>query len=233
MSGSDISIAAPDGGSFAGYLAMPASGTGPGVVVVQEIFGVNAVMRGITDRLAAAGYTALCPDIFWRIEPGIQITDQTEEEWQQAFGLYQKFDVDAGITDIQATIAALRGHDACAGKVGTVGFCLGGLLCYLTATRTDSDGSVGYYGVGIEGKLDEAANMTKPLMLHIAEEDGFCPKEAQAQIHQGLDGNPLVSIHDYAGNDHAFARIGGEHYDQAAADVANQRTLDFFAANLA
>ena len=233
MTGSEITIAAADGGTFTGYLATPAAGKGPGVVVVQEIFGVNAVMRGITDRLAAAGYTALCPDIFWRIEPAIQITDQTEAEWQQAFGLYQKFDVDTGMTDIQSTIAALRGHSACTGKVGTVGFCLGGLLCYLAATRTDSDGSVGYYGVGIEGKLDEAANITKPLMLHIAEEDGFCPKEAQAQVHGGLDGNPLATIHDYAGNDHAFARIGGEHYDQAAADLANQRTLDFFAANLA
>ena len=233
MSGSDTTINASDGGTFSGYLATPASGQGPGVVVIQEIFGVNAVMRAITDRLAGAGYTALCPDIFWRIEPGIQITDQTEAEWNKAFELYQKFDVDAGMTDIQATITTLRGHSACTGKVGAVGYCLGGLLAYLTATRTDADGAVGFYGVGIEGKLDEAANMSKPLMLHIAEEDGFCSKEAQAQITSGLGGNQLVAIHNYAGMDHAFARVGGEHYDQAAADLANQRTVDFFQANLA
>ncbi len=231
MSGSDISIKTSDG-AMGGYLATPASGSGPGVVVIQEIFGVNKVMRDITDELAAAGYTALCPDLFWRIEPGIQITDQTEAEWQQAFGLYQKFDVDAGMGDIQATVDTLRTHDACTGKVGAVGFCLGGLLAYLTATRTDADAAVGYYGVGIEGKLDEASNISKPLMLHIAEEDGFCNKEAQAQIKAGLDGNAHVTIHSYAGMDHAFARHGGEHYNADAAGQANQRTLDLFKASL-
>ena len=231
MSGSDISIKTADG-AMGGYLATPASGSGPGVVVIQEIFGVNKVMRDITDELAAQGYTALCPDLFWRIEPGIQITDQTEAEWQQAFGLYQKFDVDAGMGDIQATVDTLRSHEACSGKVGAVGYCLGGLLAYLTATRTDADAAVGFYGVGIEGKLDEASNISKPLMLHIAEEDGFCSKEAQAQIKAGLDGNAHVTIHSYAGMDHAFAREGGEHYDAAAAGQANQRTLDLFKASL-
>lgn len=231
MSGSEISISTPDG-DYSGYLATPAGGSGPGVVVIQEIFGVNQFMRMVTDRLAEAGYSALCPDLFWRIKPGIQLTDQTEAEWQQAFDLYKKFDADAGVADIQAAVTTLRGHDSCSGKVGAVGFCLGGLLAYLTATRTDADGAVGYYGVGIEGKLDEAAKITKPLILHIAEEDGFCPKEAQQQIKQGLAGNSLVTIHSYPGMDHAFARDGGEHYDAAAAGSANQRTLDFFKANL-
>ncbi len=231
MSGSEISISTPDG-DCSGYLATPTAGSGPGVVVIQEIFGVNQFMRMVTDRLAEAGYSALCPDLFWRIEPGIQLTDQTEAEWQQAFDLYNKFDVDAGVADIQAAVTALRGHESCRGKVGAVGFCLGGLLAYLTATRTDADGAVGYYGVGIEGKLDEAAKIAKPLMLHIAEADGFCPKEAQEQIKQGLAGNSLITIHSYPGMDHAFARDGGEHYDAAAAGSANQRTLDFFKANL-
>jgi carboxymethylenebutenolidase len=233
MSGSEITIDAADGsGGFSAYLATPPGGEGPGVVVIQEIFGVNQVMRDLTDMLAAQGYTAICPDIFWRIEPGIQLTDQTKAEWDRAFELYQAFDVAKGMDDIQATMAAIRNHQACSGTVGAVGFCLGGFLAYLSATRTDCDAAVGYYGVSIESQLDEAANMTKPLMLHIAEEDGFCPKEAQEKLHAGLDANPLVTLHSYVGMDHAFAREGGEHYDAEAAGTAHTRTLDFFRANL-
>ena len=229
MSGQDIEIKGADG-AFGGYLATPSSGSGPGVVVIQEIFGVNAVMRQITDMYAEAGYVALCPDLFWRQQPGIQITDQSEEEWKQAFALYQGFDVDKGIEDIGATIAHLRGMGSA--KIGSTGYCLGGLLAYLTACRTDADASVGYYGVGIEGKLDEAAGMKGACMLHIAEEDGFCPKEAQAAIAAGLGGNSKVTIHTYPGMDHAFCRYGGEHFDQKNCDLANGRTLDFFKQNL-
>ncbi|SLN20559.1 dienelactone hydrolase family protein [Oceanibacterium hippocampi] len=232
MAGQDISIKTDTGESFVGYLSLPASGQGPGVVVIQEIFGVNKVMRDIADTYAAQGYVALCPDLFWRIEPGISITDQTEAEWKQAFDLFQKFDVPAGVKDIQATISHLRKQSACTGKVGAVGFCLGGLLAYLSATRTDSDASVGYYGVGIESKLDEAAKISRPLMLHIAGEDEYCGKEAQAQIHAGLDSHSRVTLHDYPGMNHAFARNGGAHYDSAAATLANKRTGDFFSAHL-
>ena len=228
----DITIKGPDG-DFMGYLALPESGSGPGVVVIQEIFGVNDVMRGVADRIAGLGYVALCPDLFWRQEPGIQLTDQTEEDWARAFELYQGFDEAKGVDDLQATIAQLRGRDECTGKVGAVGFCLGGKLAYLCATRTDSDCAIGYYGVGIEAALDEAGNISKPLLLHIAEEDGFVPKDAQAQIHAALDSNGLVSLHDYPGVDHAFARRGGEHYDEAAANLAIGRSQEFFQANLA
>ena len=231
--GQEISIPAGDGENFMGYLALPEGGTGPGVVVVQEIFGVNQVMREITDSFAAQGFVALCPDLFWRIEPGIQLTDQTEAEWARAFELFQTFDVDTGMQDVQATITALRGVDGCNGKVGLTGFCLGGLISYLSATRTDVDAAAGYYGVSIETKLDEARNIKNPLILHIATEDGFVNKEAQAAIHAGLDGNDLVTIHDYEGNDHAFARMGGEHYDEAAANLAHGRTVDLFRSALA
>lgn len=236
MSGEDITISSPDG-SFSGYLATPSGGSGPGVVVIQEIFGVNQVMRGIADWLAGEGYVALCPDLFWRIEPGIQITDQTEAEWQKAFELFGKFDVDAGVTDITATVAHLRGLDACSGpggakKVGAVGYCLGGQLAYLTAARTDADASVGYYGVNIQNLLGEAANIKRPLMLHIANKDEFVPPEAQDQMITGLADNTNVTIHQYAEQDHAFARVGGQHYDKQAADLANSRTLEFFKANL-
>jgi carboxymethylenebutenolidase len=228
----DITIKAKDGGSFSGYLALPKSGKGPGVVVIQEIFGVNEVMRRISDDVAALGYVALCPDLFWRQEPGIQITDKTEAEWQRAFQLFQGFDQEKGIEDLKATIAALRGHQACTGKVGSIGFCLGGRLAYLTATRTDVDCTVGYYGVGIETLLDEAKNIRKPLMLHIAEKDKFVPPEAQKKVKDALSKNPLVTIHSYPDVDHAFARVGGHSYVKAAAEQANARTAAFFKQHL-
>ena len=231
MAGTDITIAGPDG-DFAGYLAAPEAGTGPGVVVIQEVFGINPVMRGITDALAAEGFVALCPDLFWRQEPGLQLSDQNEAELARAFALFEGFDVPAGVRDIGATIDHLRTEDGCSGTVGAVGFCLGGLLAYLTGTRTSADCAVGYYGVGIEQKLGEAGNLTKPLMLHIATADEFVPAAAQETIRGGLGDNPLITIHDYEDLGHAFARRGGDHYDAAAAERANGRTSAFLHASL-
>jgi carboxymethylenebutenolidase len=229
---SDVTIRAADGGSFSGYLATPKSGKGPGILVIQEIFGVNKVMRDITDGFAAQGYVALCPDLFWRQEPGIQLTDKTEAEWARAFQLYQGFDEAKGVDDLKATLAHLRGLPACTGKGGSVGYCLGGKLAYLMATRSDADCNVSYYGVGIDKALDEASKITRPLMLHIAEQDQFCPPEAQAQIKAVLGKNPKVTIYTYPGANHAFARPGGEHYDKAAAETANKRTAAFFKQHL-
>ncbi|QUD86648.1 dienelactone hydrolase family protein [Phenylobacterium montanum] len=220
-------------GSFGAYVARPSAAKAPAVVVIQEIFGVNAVMRGICDDLAGQGYLAICPDLFWRIEPGIDITDQSDAEWKKAFELYNAFNVDAGVEDIAATIDLIRADKQCSAKVGAVGFCLGGLLAFLTATRTDSDGSVAYYGVGIDKYLGEADRLTRPLMLHIAEEDQFVPKAAQALIIDGLKNRAQVTIHTYPGRDHAFARKGGEHYDEVDAQTANQRTATFFKSALA
>jgi carboxymethylenebutenolidase len=229
---SEVTIRAADGGRFSGYLATPKSGNGPGILVIQEIFGVNKVMRDLTDGFAAQGYVALCPDLFWRQEPGIQITDKTEAEWARAFQLYQGFDEAKGADDLKATLAHLRALPACTGKAGSVGYCLGGKLAYLMATRSDADCNVGYYGVGIDKALDEASKITRPLMLHIAEKDQFCPPEAQAQIKATLGKNPKVTIHSYPDLDHAFARPGGEHYDKAAAETANKRTAEFFKQHL-
>jgi carboxymethylenebutenolidase len=229
---SELTIRAADGGSFSGYLATPKSGKGPGILVIQEIFGVNKVMRDIADGFAAQGYAALCPDLFWRQEPGIQITDKTEAEWARAFQLYQGFDEAKGVDDLKATLAHLRTLPACTGKVGAVGYCLGGKLAYLMATRSDAECSVGYYGVGIDKALGEAGKIARPLMLHIAEQDQFCPPEAQQAIKAALGRNPNVTIHSYPGVDHAFARSGGEHYDKAAAENANKRTAEFFKQHL-
>jgi len=228
----DVTIRAADGGSFSAYLATPKSGKGPGVLLIQEIFGVNKVMRDLADGFAAQGYAVMCPDLFWRQEPGIQITDQSEAEWKKAFALYQGFNVENGVDDLKATLAALRKHPACSGKVGSVGYCLGGKLAYLMATRSDADANIGYYGVGIQDSLGEAKSIKKPLMLHIAGKDQFVPPEAQAKIKQGLQSNKLVTLHDYPQQDHAFARVGGQHYDKAAAAQANQRTAEFFKKNL-
>ncbi|MBL8835880.1 MAG: dienelactone hydrolase family protein [Alphaproteobacteria bacterium] len=216
------------GSSFMAYLATPPSGKGPGIVLIQEIFGVNQVMRDLADGYAKQGYVVACPDIFWRQQPRIQITDKSEAEWKQAFGLFQGFDFALGIEDLTATLDTLRRHPACTGKVGTVGYCLGGNLAFQMACKSSSDGSVGYYGVGIENLLGAASGIRKPLMLHIAEKDEYCKPDAQAKIKAGLAGNPQVTIHSYAGQDHAFARVGGAHYDKAAADLANGRTADFF-----
>ena len=228
MQNETVAITTRDG-TFNAYVARPDAGRAPAVVVLQEIFGVNAVMREITDGLAGQGYLAVCPDLFWRIEPGIDIEDT---QMERAFELFGAFDVEAGLGDIQATIDRIRADPGCTGKVGAVGFCLGGLLAYLTACRTDVDASVGYYGVSLETRLDEAAGLRRPLLLHIAEEDGFVPKAAQAAVKAALGSNPLVTLHSYPGREHAFARPRGAHFHAADAMTAGERSLDFFRTNL-
>lgn len=225
MAGQDILIHGPDG-DFSAYK----TGEGPVLIVLQEIFGMNAVMRELCDDYAAQGFTAICPDLFWRIEPGIQITDKTEEDWKKAFDLFGQFDVDAGIRDVASTIAQARTEGA--DKVGAVGYCLGGQLAYLTACRTDADACVGFYGVNIQTLLDEATTITHPLMLHIAGQDEFVPPQAQGEIMESLAGHGLVTIHHYAERDHAFARPGGAHYHVEDAELANSRTLNFLNQNL-
>ena len=226
-----LTINTPDG-AFSAYVVRPSAAEAPAVVVIQEIFGVNKVMRDICDGLADQGFVAVCPDLFWRIEPGIDITDQSEAEWKRAFELYNAFDVEAGVNDIAATIVATRALPGVNGKVGAVGYCLGGLLAFLTAARTDSDATIAYYGVGIEKHVGEADKLARPLMLHIAEEDQFVPKEAQKVILGALKDHPQIQAFTYPGRDHAFARVGGEHYDAADAGKANGRSLTFFKSNL-
>jgi carboxymethylenebutenolidase len=231
MTAKVITISGRDG-DFSGYLAQPGSGRGPGIVVIQEIFGVNRVMRDIADGLASRGFFALVPDLFWRIQPGVQLTDKTDAEWQQAFALMKRFDIDKGVEDIQSTLDHLRSMPGATGKAGTLGYCLGGQLAYLSATRTDTDCAVGYYGIQIQDRLGEASAITHPLMLHIAEADEYTPPDAQARIVAALKDNPLVTLHTYPHMDHAFARVGGKHYDKAMADHANIRSATFFRQHL-
>jgi carboxymethylenebutenolidase len=228
----DTTIKTGDG-SFNAYVSSPkGSGSAPGVLVIQEIFGVNQVMRDLCDKLAGQGYLAMCPDLFWRQEPGIQITDKTEAEWARAFQLFQGFDQNKGADDLIASLAHLRKLPGCNGKAGSVGYCLGGKMAYLMACRSDANCNVSYYGVGIDGALGEAGGIKRPLLMHIAAEDKFVPKEAQAKIKQGLGANGNVTIHVYEGMDHAFARVGGAHWNAAAAQTANDRTAAFFKKHL-
>jgi len=221
-----VSVEASDRGTFQAYLALPAGGRGLGIVLLQEMFGVNQAMRAIADWFAARGFVVVCPDLFWRQAPGIQLTDRTQEEWQRALQLYQGLDEAKAVADSAAAMVFLRAHPACTGSVGAIGFCLGGKLAYLLAARHNPDCAVSYYGVGIDTALDEAHHIRCPLLLHVAGKDELCDSAAQTQIHAALAGNPLVTIHVYPDQQHAFARPGGTHYDGAAAELANLRTLE-------
>mgnify|MGYP001219432728 CR=1 FL=1 len=224
-----IDIPAKDeSGTFKAYVSRPnGDGPHPCLVVLQEIFGINQVMRDICDEMAEQGYIAICPDLFWRIEPGIELTDKTEEEWEKAFELFKAFDAGKGMEDIQSTLNQARKLDGTNGKAGTIGFCLGGKLAYLSATRTDTNCSVGYYGVDLGSHLDEAKNISNPLLLHIAGQDQFTPEEEKNTVMEGLKPYDLVYQYEYPEQDHAFARPGGEHYDAQAAKKANDRTAKF------
>ncbi|HRE43997.1 MAG TPA: dienelactone hydrolase family protein [Terricaulis sp.] len=225
-----IEIAGPDG-PFRAYAARPAGTPKAAVVAVQEIFGVNAVMRGKADWLAREGYLAIAPDLFWCVGKDIDITDQTEAEWKQAIDYMNALDKNAAVTDVQATIAAARSMGV--SKVGVLGYCMGGYLAFLAACRTDTDASVAYHGGGIHTALGEAGGIKKPVLLHNPMKDGFIPVEALNTIRETLAPNPLVTIYEYAEQDHAFTREGGAHYDEAAKQLADSRTIAFLDQSLA
>jgi carboxymethylenebutenolidase len=222
-----------DAESFTGYLAEPAGTPHGAIVVIQEIFGVNPGIRAKCDRWADLGYLAVAPDLFWRLEPGVELDPDAPEEFKQALALMNRFDQDQGIADIEAAIRAARARLPSGGKVGAVGYCLGGRLAYMTAARTDVDATVGYYGVGLEGLLGEKHAIARPLMLHIAGADHFVTPDKQQLIHEGLDDHPRVTLHDYPGEDHGFAVAMGNRRSEEAARLADSRTEAFFAEHIA
>ena len=226
-------IATLDGaGDFHAYRAAPAGTPKAAIIVIQEIFGVNAGIRRKCDTLAEAGYLAIAPDLFWRLERGIELDPDVKPEFDRALELMGQFDQDKGVADIEATIRAARAELGDSSKVGVVGYCLGGRLAFMTAARTDVDASAGYYGVGIDGLLGEKHAIAHPVLLHVPEEDHFVDKAAQAAMHAGLDDHPKVTIYDYAGEDHGFATEFGERRSDTAAKLADERTAKFFAENL-
>lgn len=221
-----LEIEAEDG-TFGAYMARPNLAAAPAIVVLQEIFGVNRDLRATCDELAEHGFVAISPDLFWRVAPRIDMNKLDDREWQKALELYQSFDFDRGVRDIGATVTAARTLTGTSGKVGVMGFCMGGLLAFLTAARQTVDAAVAYYGAGTDQHAGEAQKLASPILLHLAEADEFIPKQAQTTIETALGKNPLVQIHSYAGCNHAFARHNGAHYDVAAAKLANGRTQEF------
>jgi carboxymethylenebutenolidase len=219
-------------GSFSAYVAEPEGTPRGAIVVIQEIFGVNPGIRKKCDDWAAKGYLALAPDLFWRLQPGIELDPDVPEQFQQALGWMNRFDQNKGIEDIESTIRAGRAKLGGHGKVGVVGYCLGGRLAFMTATRTDTNATVGYYGVGIDNLLGEKHAIAHPVLLHIAGADHFVSPEVQAKMHAGLDDHPKVTLYDYPGEDHGFAAEMGKRRSEAAAQLADERTAAFFAEHI-
>lgn len=222
-----IKIPAYDGDAFGAYIAMPETTPAPAVIVIQEIFGINQELRDKCDSLAEQGYIAICPDLFWRIEHGIELVDSVPEQLERAFDLFGQFDTYEGIEDLKTTLGYVRNMKECNGKVGSVGYCLGGKLSYMLAAHSDIDASVSYYGVNIETLLDLKPKIDRPLLMHMAGADEFVPAEAQEKIIESLETNKNITIHRYEGLNHAFARGQGMHYDEAGATLANERTTAF------
>lgn len=226
-------ISSLDGGAqIPAYVVRPSGTPKAAIIVIPEIFGVNPGIRQKCQTWAEAGYLAVAPDLFWRFAPGVENDPDVPEQFQQALGYFGQYDANDGVQDIEATIHWIR-REAGVQKVGCVGYCLGGRLAYMAAARTDIDASVGYYGVMIDTMLNESHAIANPLMLHIPTADHFVGPEAQAAIHAGLDNHAKVTLHDYAGLDHGFAAEMGNRRDEAGAQLADGRTREFLAANLA
>lgn len=228
-----ITIKAADGsGTFSVLVVEPKAKPTGVVVLIQEIFGVNQAMRDTAAWVADLGFIAVCPDLFWRIEPGIDITDKTDAEWKRAFELFQAFDQVKGIEDLKATVAASRALPGANGKVATMGYCLGGRLAFMMAEQSDADVNISYYGVGLDGLLGDLGKVTKPLVVHIADKDEFFPAEGRAAVVAATKGHPLVTSYVYPNADHAFARVNGIHWDGRSATIANGRSAEALVAAL-
>jgi carboxymethylenebutenolidase len=231
MSGQFVNIDASDGGTFQGYLSLPSGGKGPGLMILQEIFGVNEAIRATCDYFAEEGYVVLAPDMFWRLQPRVEL-GYSEAEFGKAFGYYQKFDFGQAIADMAATVACLRGMAAVKGQgkdgatqVAALGYCLGGALAYQAAAHCDVDAAACYYGVAIEKQLDVADKIKCPVMLHFGAKDEHVPMGAVEEIKQKFAGRDDILINVYEGAPHAFANRFRASYHKPAAGMAHSRTI--------
>jgi carboxymethylenebutenolidase len=214
-------------GAFGAYIARPKVLLAPAVVVLHEVFGVNADIRQTCDELAEQGFIAVAPDLFWRQEPGVDLSVTSEADWRHGLRLYQAYDRDAGARDVKDAANVAAKLPECAGQVAVLGFCLGGLMTFLTAARYGVDAAVAYHGGDTEKYLGEVDGLHAPLLMHLAEEDEFISKPAQAEIKTALAGKPNATVYSYPGQNHAFARHNGAHYNAPAAALANGRTSEF------
>jgi carboxymethylenebutenolidase len=224
MSGQRITIAAHDGGSFATYLSLPPSGSGPGLIVLQEIFGVNSHIRSVTDRWAAEGYVAIAPDIFWRVEPGVELP-YNSDGIAKGRAARQKLDLNLTVKDIASTLTALRARPECTGKAAAVGYCFGGLLAYLTAAHRDIDAAISYYGGAIETRLDEAAQIKCPIMFHYGEKDAAIPEAAREATRKALAGHDYAQFFVYPEAQHGFNCDLRASFHPFAAQLARSRSV--------
>jgi carboxymethylenebutenolidase len=232
MASDMVTVKADDGKTFQCYVARASQSPAPVVVVIQEIFGITDWLKSYAGELAKAGFTALVPDMFFRLEPNLKLDDNNPKDLEKAFKCYGEFNQTQGVKDLQAAVNFARSMEGSNGKVGCVGFCLGGLMTFQMACNSDVDTSVAYYGGGIDSKLDQADKIRRPILLHFAENDKFIPGPALKQIAERLASVELAEVHTYPNVDHAFARVGGHAYDKNSADQANKRSLDFFKKNL-
>jgi carboxymethylenebutenolidase len=220
-------------GTMGAHVAYPEGTPAGAIVAIMEIWGVNDTMRRHAQEFAEAGFVCLVPDLFWRQEPGVELTDSNPADVKKAFDLYYDFDYDLGVRDMEDTARWLQDQPECNGKVGAVGYCLGGKLCYLMCCRTDIDCAVAYYGTYIEHHIREASNLHRPFLLHMAMRDRWVQAEVNELLERRLAPNPLVTIHKYPGADHAFARHGGRTWSKPEADRALGLSVDFFRKHLA
>lgn len=228
-------VTAHDGGEFDAFCAVPDRDTGPGILLFQEIFGINDNIRGVAGRLAEAGYLTLAPDMFWRIAPRFERND--ESTLRECMAMVAQLDWESAGADITSTFAHLLAMPGCSGKVGGVGFCLGGTLTYLFATSSRVDGrgpdaAVSYYGSGIDRMLDRAGSIESPMLFHYGDDDPYIPQEQVAAVEAAVGERPGVTVHHYAAG-HAFSNWDAPSmYAAEAADLAWERTLGFFAREL-
>ncbi len=215
-------------GAFGAYISRPKTSPAPAVVVLQELFGVNADIRKTCDELAEQGFIAVAPDLFWRQEPGVDLNVTSEADWQHGLRLYGAYNRDTGVKDVKDTINAVRKLPECDGKVAILGYCLGALMVFLTAVRYDGvDAAVAYHGGDTDKYLGEVDRLNAPLLMHLAEEDEFISKPAQAEIKAALAKRPNATVYSYPGQNHAFSRHGGAHYNAEAAALAHEGTYAF------
>jgi carboxymethylenebutenolidase len=230
--GDRITIEGRDG-TFNAYIARPTALPAPAIVVLHEVFGVNSDIRKTGDELAAEGFIAVAPDLFWRQEPGVDLGVNSEPDWQHGLRLYQAYDRDVGVGDVRVTLDAVARLPDCTGKLAVQGYCFGALMTFLTAMRCRVDAAVAYHGADTEKYLGEVDNLHAPLLMHLGEEDEFISKAAQVQIKAALAGKPNATVYSYPGQHHAFARHNGAHYDAPTAALANGRTAEFLHRHLA
>jgi carboxymethylenebutenolidase len=214
-------------GAFGAYIARPKASPASAVVVLQELFGVNADIRKTCDEIAEQGFLAVAPDLFWRQEPGVDLTVTSEADWQHGLRLYQAYDRDAGARDVKDTVNAVAKLPGCTAMVAVLGYCLGALMVFLTAVRYGVDAAVAYHGGDTEKYLGEIDGLNAPMLMHLAEEDEFISKPAQAEIKTALARKPNATVYSYPGQNHAFSRHGGAHYNAEAAALAHERTYAF------